>query len=486
MLHFSDGASPRAVADACGGKLLNEGKYPIRGAAIDSRAVKPGDLFVAVPGERTDGHRFLVAAAEAGAAAVLIRERTADLPELTVRGLSVILCRDTVASLGRLAAAHKAECGALTVAVTGSVGKTTTRQYIASVLSQRFSTHKTEGNYNNELGVPLTLLSLRPSQEAAVLELGMSARGEISYLTGLVRPDLAVITVIGTAHIEFLGSREAIRDAKMEIAEGLRPGGRLILNGDEPLLAGVPGACYVSLQNPKADFQAVELAGTEDGMRFTLRCPGFEIRDCRIPTLGTHTVLDASYAAAIGVLAGLSPDEIRAGLASFEGVGMRQRICRRGGITYILDYYNASPESIRASLTVACSLAAENGGRTVAVLGSVLELGENAERLHREIGRFVAASGVGRLFTFGKEAAYIADEAVKAGMPPETVSVFTDTDDAGSVTDAVRQALRPGDAVLLKASHSLRLERIAEPLLADEATSEIQKGTGTSAPPKPL
>ena len=462
MLHLPNGA---ALAEACGGTLLFDGGKAVTSAVSDSRHAREGALFVAIAGERTDGHRYLVSAAELGAAAVLVEQKEIPLEELKALGCSVVLCENTIRALGRLGQYHKALCPALTVAVTGSVGKTTTRQFLYAVLSQHFLTHKTEGNYNSDIGLPLTLFDLTPEHQASVLELGMSAKGEISYLTNLVHPDIAVITNIGTAHIEFLGSREAIRDAKMEIAEGLAPDGRLLLNGDEPLLADVAGAIYVALYNETAAYRAVNLRYTPEGMRFDAVCPGSVIENCLIATLGEHTVLDAMFAVAAGHLTGLTSEEIRRGLAAFEGVGMRQNIRQENGITYVLDYYNASPESIRASLTVTKRLAENQGGRTVAVLGSVLELGEQSETLHRGIGAFAAGLPVDLLFTFGADAAYAAEEAVACGMSPEAVLPFPDVSDAAPLTEAVRKALRPGDAVLLKASHSIRLERVADELI---------------------
>jgi len=462
MLNLPNGT---ALAEACRGTLLYDGGKAITSAASDSRKVKDGSLFVAIVGERTDGHRYLVSAAEQGATAVLVETDKIELDDLIALGCSVVLCESSIKALGRLGGYHKSLCSALTVAVTGSVGKTTTRQFIHSVLSRRYLTHKTEGNFNSDIGLPLTLFDLTPDHEASVLEMGMSAKGEISYLTRLAEPDIAVITNVGTAHIEFLGSREAIRDAKMEIVEGLKPNGHLLLNGDEPLLADVEGAIYVALHNGMAAYRAANLRYTHEGMRFDAVCPDLTIENCLIPTLGEHTVLDAMFAVAVGHLTGLTPDEIRDGLAAFEGVGMRQNITHMDGITYILDYYNASPESIRASLVVAKKVASNQGGRTVAVLGSILELGEHSESLHRLVGWHAAGLSVDLLFTFGKEAEAIADEAVLYGIRPENVFSFPDVTDAAPLTEAVRKALRPNDVVLLKASHSIRLERVADELI---------------------
>ncbi len=465
MLDIFHGASGSAVAEACKGKLIYEGEKKIKNAVIDSRKVSDSDLFVAIAGERTDGHLYLASAAEKGAAAVLTERIPEDLTPFESNGCSVILCKNTSLSLAYLSAQHKKECDLLTVGVTGSVGKTTTRQFIAAVLSAKFPTHKTEGNFNNALGLPLTLLGIRKEHKAAVIEMGMSAKGEISFLTKLTRPNIGVITVIGSSHIEHLGSREGIRDAKLEIRDGMTEDGILVLNGDEPLLSNIENAVYVSLRNKECPYRAESIRNDGDGMIFNAVTPEGIITDCRIPTLGEHTVLDAMYAVTVGKLAGLTDSEIRSGLSSFVGVGMRQNIVKHDGITFINDYYNASPESIKASLSVTKGLSAETCGRTVAVIGNVMELGERSEELHRSVGKFVRDIGVDLLFTFGQDAAFIADEAIKNGFSKENVFVFTDITDEKQISASVKEKIRENDCVLIKASHGIDMGRIARILL---------------------
>lgn len=465
MLDIFHGASGSAVAMACRGKLIYEGYKKIKNAVIDSRKVSDSDLFVAIAGERTDGHLYLASAAEKGAAAVLTERIPEDLTPFENNGCSVILCKNTSLSLAYLSAQHKKECDLLTVGVTGSVGKTTTRQFIAAVLSAKFPTHKTEGNFNNALGLPLTLLGIKEEHKAAVIEMGMSAKGEISFLTKLTRPDIGVITVIGSSHIEHLGSREGIRDAKLEIRDGMTEDGILVLNGDEPLLSNIENAIYVSLHNKECPYRADNIRNDGDGMIFNAVTPDGIITDCRIPTLGEHTVHDAMYAVTVGKLAGLTDSEIKTGLSSFVGVGMRQNIVKHNGITFINDYYNASPESIKASLSVTKGLSAETGGRTVAVIGNVMELGERSEELHRSVGKFVYDIGVDLLFTFGQDAAFIADEALKNGFSKENVFVFTDITDEKPISASVKERIRENDCVLIKASHGIDMGRIAKILL---------------------
>lgn len=465
MLDLFHGSTGAALANACRGKLLYEGTKKSYSASIDSRKVKDGDIFVAIAGERTDGHLYLSSAAENGASAVLTERVPEDMTPFENNGCSVILCENTSLSLAYLSAEHKKECDVLTVGVTGSVGKTTTRQFIAAVLNTKFSTHKTDGNFNNALGLPLTLLGIKEDHKAAVIEMGMSAKGEISFLSKLTRPNIGVITVIGSSHIEHLGSREGIRDAKLEIRDGMNEDGILVLNGDEPLLSDIENAVYVSLNNPKAPYRAVNIRTDGGGMVFDAITPDSTITDCFIPTLGEHTVLDAMYAVTVGKLAGLTHDEIKKGLSSFIPVGMRQNIVKQHGITFINDYYNASPESIKASLSVTKELSAQTGGRTVAVLGNVNELGERSEELHRSVGKFVSEIGVDLLFTFGENASFVADEAVKNGFNKENVFVFTDISEEKPISVCVNEHISENDCVLIKASNGVDMGRIARILL---------------------
>ena len=259
MLNLKSGAKAKDVALACGAQIVYEGIKDTFDAVIDSRAAKDGVIFVAIKGERTNGHLYTASAAENGASAVLVEEDVPSLEPFIKNNCSVLKVDSTPKALALLSKAHKAEMKAMTVGVTGRVGKTTTRQYIASVLSTKYNTHKTEGNFNNELGLPLTLLSLTPDDEASVIEMGMGQRGDISFLSQLSMPDIAVITTIGSSHIEHLGSREAIAEAKLEVLDGLKEGGKLILNGDEVLLSGIKNAIYVSLHNENSHYRATNI-----------------------------------------------------------------------------------------------------------------------------------------------------------------------------------------------------------------------------------
>lgn len=462
MLNLKSGAKAKDIALACGAELIYEGNKDTFDAVIDSRAAKDGVLFVAIKGERTNGHLYIASAAENGASAVLVEEDVPCLEPFIKNNCSVLRVQSTSLALAHLSKFHKAEMSAITVGVTGSVGKTTTRQYIASVLSSKYRTHKTEGNFNNELGLPLTLLSLTPNDQASVIEMGMGQRGDISFLSQLCMPDIAVITTIGSSHIEHLGSREAIAEAKLEVLDGLKDGGKLILNGDEVLLSGIDNAIYVSLHNESSDYRGTNIKYSINGMAFDAICPNRIISDCLIPTLGDHTVLDAIYAVAVGDILGLNDEEIKRGLNEFKGVGMRQNIVEKDGITYIHDYYNASPESIKASLKVTKNLAKDMNGRAVGVIGSVLELGELSEVLHRSIGTFIAENDIDLLFTFGDDASFIADEAIKNGFDENKVRVFKDITDPKPISEAINKEKKVGDCILIKASHGIEMGRIAE------------------------
>ena len=445
-----------SLAEAAHGTLFCTKEEKITGFTLDSRTVRPGDCFLAIKGEHTDGHQYMERAWQAGASLAIASRQPDAMPPAG----NLLLTDDVTAALGRIAHAHRMTLSPLTVAVTGSVGKTTTKQMIASVFSADRPTLATAGNFNNELGLPLTLLSLRPEHRAAVLEMGMSARGEIEYLSLLAQPDIAVITCIGTAHMEALGSREAIRDAKMEITAGLKPGGTLILNGDEPLLAGIDRAVYVSLTNPASDFRADHIRVRDGSSLFDLHTPSGTIRSLEVPVIGTHNVFDAALACAVGITAGIGEETLRRGLLSFENTGMRQRITTVGGITIIEDCYNACPESMTASLRVLNNFG-HKSGRLIAVLGDMRELGKTSPELHREIGRICVSQQIDLIFTFGKDAAQIAKGALDQGKDPQEVFVNPDVNSPEKTADALLNILKKGDTVLFKASRAVALERIS-------------------------
>ncbi|MBO5218313.1 MAG: UDP-N-acetylmuramoyl-tripeptide--D-alanyl-D-alanine ligase, partial [Clostridia bacterium] len=339
----------------------------ITGIATDSRETESGTLFIAIKGERVDGHDYIAQAIARGAAAV-IAERMPDglEPEEAAR---VFVTPNSLEAFGKVAKAYKRRIHPKTVAVTGSVGKTTTKEFIYAVAGARYVAHKTAGNFNSEIGMPLTVLDMPETAQVCVLEMGMSDLGEISRMTHIAEPDIAVITNIGNSHIENLGSRENICKAKLEITEGVPENGWVILNADEPMLFAQKGKLaqnllFVSLQNPQADYRALNIREYEDSTEFDLVAGKRVVTNVRIPTIGRHNVYDATYAFAVGILLGMSDEEIKAGLMSFRNTGMRQNIYEYGGITIVEDCYNAGPESMKAAVEVLAKMADKTGCRT--------------------------------------------------------------------------------------------------------------------------
>ena len=429
--------------------------------SIDSRTVQPGDAFVAIVGDRFDGHDYVSVAAEKGAIFAVVSRVPDSCP------IPCVVVPDTRAALGDIARGYKQFFRAFSVAVTGSVGKTTTKQFIYSVLDTKYKTNETKGNFNNEIGLPLTLLGLNASHKALVVEMGMSQRGEISALSKIAEPDISVITGIGTSHIEHLGSREAIRDAKMEIVDGMKAGGILILNGDDPLLRDVQAddicKITVGIDNNGCVYKAENIRMFGDHTIFDVRMhDGDLLTDLRINVIGKHNIYNALIACVVGVLLGVPEEKIRYGLLNFTPAEMRQAIVEKDGFTVIEDCYNASPESMNAGLDVLCRTAENKNARAVAVLGDMLELGHVSESAHFDIGNQAARCGVSRLITFGKAASKIAAGAIAAGMDESAITVIEDTENAEDAAKIIRATLQKGDVVLFKASRAIALERVIQ------------------------
>ena len=443
--------TPKTVAELTGGRV--RGELPaceLTAVTTDSRAIEPGCLFAAIPGARADGHDFILQAAEKGAACVLCeRFVEADICQIRVP--------DTQAALRAAAAYYRAQFTVPVVGVTGSVGKTTAKEMIAAVLEQRFHTLKTEKNFNNELGVPLTLFRLREEHEAAVVEMGISGFGEMRRLTKMVRPDIGVYTLIGDAHLEFLGDRPGVLRAKGEMVEGMGPEGVIIANGDDELLRahdfghrkilfGLGAHCDVRASD-------VSAAGT-GGMRCTITAGDRRI-PVTIPAFGDHMIYAALMGAAVGLELGLTDEQIAAGIAAYETVGSRGRVRTAGAVTILDDCYNANPTSTRSAIESLTRLP----GRPVAILGDMRELGPSGPKLHRGIGAF-AAERCAAVIACGPEAKQIAagagEEAVWFSMTEELIS-------------ALPTLIRPGDAVLVKASRAMGFEKIVDALMSLEA-----------------
>ncbi len=448
-----------------GGELLRRSERPVRGGAVDSRLVEPGCLFVALPGERTDGHRHLAAAAGAGATALLVTERP-DAAELDALGdVTVVRVPDGLAALHAVAAAWRARFDPLVVGITGSLAKTSTKEATAAVLAAAMPTLRSEGNQNNEIGLPLTLLRLGPEHRAAVLEMGMYVGGEIAQLAALGRPSIGIVTAVAPVHLERAGSLEAIERAKAELVEALPADGTAILNADDARVRGFAARSaarplFYGL-GPGADVTAaaVETHGAA-GMAFEIvaRAP----RPARIPVaigaLGRHSVANALAAAAAGLVAGVPDAAIAAGLATPWGRAADHRgvLVEAPGLMILDDTYNASPPAVVAALEVLATLP----GRPVAVLGEMRELGPLHEAAHREVGT-AAARVVTELVVVGAAADGIAAGAAAGGLAPERIHRVADRPAA---IERLREILRAGDVVLVKASRGAALESIVDAL----------------------
>ena len=445
----------------------NHGGAGISCITTDSRETESGALFIALKGERFDGHDYIPQALARGASAVIAERMPAGLDEDEASRVYVV--DSSLEGFGKVAKAYKQRIAPQTIAVTGSVGKTTTKEFIYAVANARFVTHKTEGNFNNEIGMPLSILSMPETAQVCVLEMGMSHMGEISRMTRIANPDIAVITNIGNSHIENLGSRENICKAKLEIVEGMSSDGWVILNADEPMLFAQKGRLkqnllFVSLSNPQADYRALNIREYEDSTEFDLVAGKRVVTNVRIPTIGRHNVYDATYAFAVGILLGMSDDEIKRGLIAFRNTGMRQNIYEYGGVTLIEDCYNAGPESMKAAVEVLAKLADKNHCRSIAVLGDMRELGEYSKQLHMEIGTLVASRHITHLVTFGREAENIALGAINHAFKPDNISINTNTENPAAAARVIFDLMGRGDAVLFKASRAVKLERVIEEL----------------------
>jgi UDP-N-acetylmuramoyl-tripeptide--D-alanyl-D-alanine ligase len=450
------------VVAATGGALATSQVRPaelvLTGVSIDSRTVRPGELFVAIPGPRFDGHDFVAQAGERGAAAALV-QHDVDAPP----ALALVRVEDTTRALGALAHHVRGKAAAPVVGITGSVGKTTTKDMTARLLETRGPVLRTAGNLNNEYGLPLTLLGLGEEHTAAVLEMGMSAAGELRRLSAIAEPDVAVITRVAPVHLEFFPSVDAIAEAKAEILEGVRPGGAAVLNADDPRLRpigeGWGGRVVWFGRDRRHDVSAERWRGTVFGMRFDLRVAGHTV-DVALPLAGPHFLENFLAAAAVAHLLGVRPEAMAEAAIGLVPAPHRGEVRRLGdGITLIDDSYNSSPEALAASV-VALSLAPAR--RRVAVLGDMLELGQTGPELHRRsgralVGRVDAVVGVGPL------AREIVAGAREAGLAEDALVHF---DDSAAAAAAVGDLVRPGDAVLVKASRGIRLETVVEALVS--------------------
>lgn len=451
------------LARLCGGELHQGalGEVAVRYICTDSREADRETAFVAMRGERADGHDFIAVALSRGCRCVICEHRT---EELERSDATAIVVGNSELALSLLANNYRNYLHCKTVAVTGSVGKTTTKDLVASVLSVGTHAAKTQGNHNSLVGMPLSMVSIPTDSDWAVLEMGMSGFGEIERLSICAEPDIAIITNVGSSHMEMLGSRENICRAKLEILSGLKSGGVLILPLDEPLLQNVCGksyrTVYVSLFCEKADFLAQNIRVENDRTVFDIVYADGVAKELAIRILGKHNVYAALYAFAVGKLAGLCDEQIREGLLRYSPDGMRQHIYEMGKITVIEDCYNASPESMIAAVDVLTEYCRRTGRRSVAVLGDMLELGADSPALHRSVGVYLAEKKIDRLFTVGKRADQIAVGARQRGMSKQSITSNAQTDCLSRTAEGLSETLQAGDVVLFKASRSVGAEAI--------------------------
>lgn len=427
----------------------------VTSVSTDTRTIENGAVFFALKGE-TDGHRFVESAVEKGAVCC-VANKDSNLPE----GLPIIYVEDTSKALLDLAGAYRRKMRVPIVAVTGSVGKTSTRSMIGCVLSQKYNTLVTDGNFNNEIGVPHTLFRLNKDHNMAVVEMGMSNFGELSRITAAVAPDIVVITNIGEAHMENLGSREGILKAKLEAIEGLSDGGTVILNGDDDMLWSVNGTLdfetlYYGVENPKNDISAVQIRTYADNSEFSFSYEG-EVYNAKINVPGRHHVYNALAAVLVGIKYNVPMNSVIDGICEFVPVGMRQAAVKVGNYTLIKDCYNASPTSMKSGLEIL--KLSNDGDRKVACLGDMLELGTISEREHYSTGKLVAEYGADCLITVGKRAKLIADGARDAGMDENCIFTFDNNEDLCAELSGI---IKEKDVILLKASRGMHLEEVSE------------------------
>lgn len=438
------------IARAAGGQYSGGGV--VSAVFTDSRAPVKNGLFIALRGDSFDGHDYMQSLENTGTAAVICSRRVnCSIPQIIVD--------DTKKALLRLAEYYRSLFHIPLVALTGSVGKTTTKEMVHCALSAAYNTLKTEGNLNNDIGMPLTLLKIEDTHEAAVIEMGMNHPGEISVLSRTAKPDMAIITNIGVSHIENLGSRENILAAKLEILDGMRPGAKIILNGDDKLLRSVDvrgfDPYYFGVNENHLDMYAADIFEKNGKTEFLVCIDGLAQR-VSLPAIGFHNVHNALAACLTAYLLGIPLAKAAGALTRYESAGMRQRINKIAGITFIEDCYNSSPDSVNAAISVLRSIKAN---KKIAVLGDMLELGDYSETAHSLIGEYAAKAKIDVLFTYGTATAATAKAASAFGV--KTVSSFTDDN---TLAEMLCGIVEKGDAVLFKASRGMKLETVINKL----------------------
>ena len=445
------------IVSAVGGSFGYPSDAEVTSVSTDTRTIQPGSVFIALKGENFDGHDYGAKACELGAEAVIA--------ELRIEGAKCIIVDSTARALLQLANYYRKKFDIPVVGITGSVGKTTTKDMIALAVSEKFNTIKTEGNHNNEVGMPMTLFGMDSSTEAAVIEMGMNHFGEISRLSMCCEPTIAVITNIGHSHIENLGSQQGILKAKMEILDGADYMAPMVLSMDDKLLSQVEPRhgrqiVFYSVKKKTADVYASDINTDPEGTSFTINYKGGSIA-ARVNCPGEHNVKNALAAFCVGRLLDIAPEKLVHAIGEFQPQGIRQSVREVRGMRFVVDCYNAAPDSVKAALSTLMQLSVPEGGRRIAVLSDMLELGKQSKALHKLTGEYVAAAGADMLYCCGGDAVNYVDGAVKKGMPEDCCRHFASKQE---MTDALKADLREGDAVLFKASRGMKLEEVVSAL----------------------
>lgn len=458
-----DPLSLRKIAEFARGSLSGaDAGLMVSKVSTDSRTTQPGDLFVALRGDNFDGHKFVDQARERGAIGAMVEEAWKGV---TPESFALIRVSDTLAGYQNLAANYRRSLPLKVIAITGSNGKTSTKDFLAATLARGFRVTKTEGNFNNHVGLPQTMLTASSQDEIAVWEIGMNHPGEIAALSKIAAPDAAIITNIGVAHIEFMGSREAIAAEKGALAEAVGAEGTVILNADDPFSQGIAErtrAKVIFAGVEKGSVRATEMRQSQSGMEFTILEGAHRCR-AQLPVPGVHMVQNAMLAVAAGRAFGLSLESCAAGLTSAPLTKARLQIKEINGVRFIDDSYNANPDSMKAALRTLVELEAE--GRRIAVLGHMSELGDESERGHREVGEAAAALGIDELIAVGKIGATMTGAAAKAGLK-KCLSV----DSPGDAAAILMETAAPGDLILIKGSRSAGMERVLEAFASRNST----------------
>lgn len=449
MKHFT----VNELLSACHGTLFGDASLLQRAVSdvvIDSRKVKAGAVYVPIIGDRFDGHTFIPAARENGAMLVLSAHPLDETPYIRVD--------DTLSALQQIASAYRDKFAIPVIGITGSVGKTSTKEMVAAALSSRLCVVKTVGSENNQTGVPLTIFRFDESHDAAIVEMGTNHFGEIDALSQIAKPDICLFTNIGVAHIEFFGSREGILRGKTEMLAHMRPNGEIIVNGDDDLLQTIPNACRYGFSD------GCDVVGTNvvneglDGMTFTVSCGGESMR-IHVPAAGVHSVSNALAAIAVGRALHLSLSDLRDGIAAFSPPSGRLTVNRTRRYTVLNDAYNANPDSMMAALDVLSRVS----GRKVCILGDMFELGAQSERLHEMVGAYASTHGADLILCVGRDAAFICRGA--ESVSPAKARQFATRNELHA---ALPDLLKSGDTILVKASHGMHLEETVALLLKNE------------------